>query len=250
MRIANLLELALSLGLECWLIILLFRRDVRRHFPIFFGYTLCTALATVARLLSARHDAAYFYIFWWSEALLLLLSLAALDEVFRWVFEGFHRRWQFRLLYYGTIAALLIITIRNAIVNPPVQTSRLTSLILNTGIAVDLVQAGIVGLFYTLAKLLDVEFRRYAFGIAVGFGASAVGPVIGYLARYEFGTGLDNFFRKTAAVSYILALGLWVTAFIRPEPEEKEWKPPMPPDQMLKEVNSYLKALGISRKKK
>ncbi|MBZ5521365.1 MAG: hypothetical protein LAP21_03810 [Acidobacteriia bacterium] len=245
----NLIELAISLGLEIWLIVLLLRRGVGHHFPVFFAYTLYAVVSTAARLLAVHHYRTYFYVYWWTESPYTLLGFAALNEAFRWVFEGFYRLWWFRLLYYGTIAAFLVIAIRNAMVNPPFKAHPLFSLIVVSGTAVDLVQVGIVGLFYGLTKLLDVEFRRYAFGIAVGFGLSSAGSFIGYWIYYKFGTRFDAFAGNTSAVSYILAVGLWVTAFIRPEPDEKEWMPPMSPEQMLREVEGYLKALGISRKK-
>lgn len=245
---SNLLELTISLCLEVLLMVLLFRRGVRRHFPVFFAYVLVAGPVTAARLVTASHYHLYFYLYWWSNAVLLLLGLAALHEVFRWVYEGFYSFWWFRLLYFGAIAAVLIISIQHALFNPPVQADPLIGLILNIGIAVNLLQAGIAALFGVLAKPFVIEFRRYPFGIAGGFAASSLGPFIGYFVRSVFGNKFDSFTQNASAVAYILALVLWLIAFWRPEPEESAWNPPMPPEEMLRLVRNYLDALGVRRK--
>jgi hypothetical protein len=83
MSISNLAELVISLILEIWLVALLFKRGVRRHFPVFFVFTLYTALLTFARLITISDYRAYFYVYWWTESLFAILSLAALHEVVR-----------------------------------------------------------------------------------------------------------------------------------------------------------------------
>lgn len=250
MSISNLAELAISLILEIWLVALLFKRGVRRHFPVFFAFTLYTALLTFARLVTSSDYRAYFYVYWWTESLFAILSLAALHEAVRWTFEGFYLLWWFRLFYYGTIALVLGVALENAVVSPPVHAHPVIGIILNLSIAVNFVRGGIVALFYVLRRVLVVEFRRYAYGIVVGFGISSAGPLLAYLAFSEFGTKVESFTKNLSAVAYILGVAAWVSAFVRPEPEEKEWEPPMSPEQMLEEVRGYLRALGISRAKR
>lgn len=248
MAIANLIVLGISLGLEIWLLTLLFRRGVRHHFPVFFSYGVFLAPVTLARLLTLTNYPIYFMVFWWTDALLLLLGLAALHEIFRWVYRGFYEFWWFRLVYYGTISLVLLITVRNAVVNPPVQAHPLVGLVLNMGITINLLQAGIAALFAALSKPLAIERRRYPFGIVAGFAASSLGPFVGYFARSIFGKNVDTFTQNASAVTYILALVIWLMAFGKPEPEEIAWTPPMPPDEMLRLVHGYLRVLGARKK--
>jgi hypothetical protein len=249
MPIGNLVRLTISLVLELWLVALLLKRRVHVHFPVFFLFLAYATLTTVARLLTAAHYRIYFYTFWWTEALFLLLSLAALHEVFYWMFEGIYQLWWFRIPYYGTIAFIVVVAIRNAVVNPPVQARPIISMILDVGLGVNLLLAALASLFFILRKLFVVEFRRYAYGMVLGLGISGLGPLLGYLARSEFGTKAEFFTRYSAAVGYILAVAIWISAFNRPEPEEEEWLPPMSPEQMLREVESYLEAMGLAKKR-
>ena len=250
MLVLNLVKLAATLFLEIWLLILLTRRNIRRLFPFFFIYIVLVVPSTAARLAASFHYPTYFYIYWFTEALLLLLSLAALHEVFHWMFEGFYRLWWFQVFYYGTIVVVLTVAVRNAFVSPPVQSHPVISLILDVSIAVNFVRAGIAALFIVLHGLLVVEFRRYAYGIVLGFGISSGGSLIGYLLFSVFGTKLESFTRNLSAVAYIVGLLIWVASFIRPEPEDQEYRPPLDPDQMLEEVQGYLRALGIAKIKK
>ena len=249
MHTSNLIELLVSLVLEIWLVVLVFKRRIRHLFPVFFTFTLYTALVTIARLATAGHYRSYFYVYWCTDALLVIFSLASLHEVFHWVFEGFYRLWWFRLFYYGTITVALAIAVRSAFVSPPVHAHPVISLILDIGIAVNFVLAGIVALFYVLKKLIGIEPTRYAYGIVAGFGISSGGFLIAYLLFSGFGTKVDSFARNAPAVAYILGVAIWVASFIRPEPEEKEWQPPMSPEQMLEEVQGYLRALGLLKRK-
>jgi hypothetical protein len=177
-----------------------------------------------------------------------VLGLAALNEVFRWVYEDFYRLRWFQFLYYGATVLVLLVTVRNAIVNPPVQAHPIISLILDMEITIHFVQVAIVALFSALLKPLFVPFRRYPFGIAAGFGASSTGALIGYFALSVFGTKVQGFTQYASAVSYICALVLWIMAFFRQEPEERAWTPPMPPHEMLRIARGYLGVLRPGRK--
>jgi hypothetical protein len=147
------------------------------------------------------------------------------------------------------MVVVLLLTIRNAMVNPPIQAHPVISLIVSMGITFNLLRAGVAALFGALIKPLAVDVPRYPFGIAAGFAASSVGPFVGYLARSIFGTKVDSFARNTSSMAYTLALIIWIVIFARKEPEEKAWAPPMTPEEMLRVVQGYLRVFR-SRKER
>jgi hypothetical protein len=242
------IEFGITLPLETWLAILLFRRGLHRHFPFFVVYFLAELTSTIARWLTLGHYSWYFYVYWTSNAALAVLGLLALHEVFRSVYQGFYLLWWFRVAYYGTIAFVLAVAVRNAIIHPPMQTYPVIGLIIDAGLAVNILRAGMVALYGFLGGVLNVGFPRYPSGIAVGFLASSIGQFAGYWARSEFGTRLQSFFSYASFVAYLCGLGIWLYAFMRPEADEKDWKPPMAPEEMLRMARSYLGVMGISRK--
>ena len=240
----NFLLIASGLLLYAWLIFLLQRRKLSRVFPLFFAYSVYGAIAELLRLFFASgHYQVYFYLFWWTELGFLILGIAALHEAFRFVFEGFYLLTWFRWMYYSGVAVVLAVSVVNSIFNRPVNVHPLMATILDLGIAINCIQAGIFGLFYLCIKLLKISPGRYPFAIVLGFGISAIGTLVPYVARSEFGKRFEFFIVYAPSVSYYISLAVWLSAFLRPEADEDEWKPPLSPQQMAEEVTQYTRLL-------
>src|SRR5215471_1628092 len=153
MSVVDLLLLASGPVLYTWLAVILGYRRVYSRFPVFFAYNIYAVLATSARLAVSSNGFAYFYVFWWTELGFLLLSIAALHESFRSVFEGFYLVQWFRWFYFGGIVLVVTVSIVNSIFNRPVQVHPLLRIILDVGIPINCILAAIFGLFYASAKL-------------------------------------------------------------------------------------------------
>ncbi|HEY1526144.1 MAG TPA: hypothetical protein VGH51_07895 [Candidatus Angelobacter sp.] len=242
--------LPIALCLEIWLAALLYRRQVYKLAPVFFSYIVISVPVSLVRVLTVQHYVVYFFVYWASELLLILLSIAALNQVFWYTYRGFDAIWWLRPLYYGAILVALGVTIRMAIVSPPVLKHPIFSFILDAAITATMVRGGIVALFAALVKPMVVRFQRYPFGIILGFGFSSVGPSIAYFAFSAFGTKTAGFNNIMASVSYIVALVIWLRIFSLPDTKLTKWEPPIPPEEMWDTVEGYLKALGVSRKRK
>jgi hypothetical protein len=249
-RFIQIATLPVAVCLEVWLSLLLYRRRVYKQSPVFVSYIVASVLVSLVRVLTVNHYQVYYVVYWASELLLILLSLAALNEVFWYTYRGFDSIWWLRPLYYGAILVALGVTIRMAIVSPPVSNDPLVSFTLDAEIAANIVRAGIVALFAALDKPMAVRFQRYPFGIILGFGVSSIGPSIAYFAFSAFGTKVVRSTDLISIVSYIVALVIWLRIFSLPDTRLTKWEPPIPPEEMWDTVEGYLKALGVSRKRK
>jgi len=222
---------------------LLFRRRAYRSFTFFVGYQVYSTLATAARLLVSSHSEGYFWVFWGTELGFLVLAIAASTEVFIRVFYGFYRLPWFRWFYFGGIGITLAIVGINMLLYAPVKVHPFVGRILRFGIVINGIQAAIFALFFLLVKVLDIEFRRYPFGIALGLGIASVGTLIPYVARSIFGTELENFILYAPTVTYFMSLLVWLSAFLKSEPEDDAMNPPMRPEEMAEEVGQYVAVL-------
>ena len=214
------------------------------------SYISISAVSSLARFVVIPFLYVRFFVYWSSELLLIMLSLAALNQVFWWAYDDMREFWWFRWLYYGAILAALGVTIRMAIVSPTVQEHPLISFILDAEIAANMVRAGIVALFEVMVNPMAVRFQRYPFGIILGFGASSLGPILAFFVIYISGTKYEHPAKTFAALSYIVALVIWLRIFSLPDTEPKEMKPPIPPEEMQSTLDGYLEAMGFSRKRK
>jgi hypothetical protein len=247
---SSLITLVVALCLEIWLSVLLYRRCVYKLAPVFFSYIAASVIVSLARLVTINYPGIYYHLYWASELLLILLSLSALDQVFWLTYAPVRYLWWFRLLYYGAIFIALVVTIRQAIVSPPFPGFPEISFIVDAEITANLVRAGIVALFAAMVNPMAVRFQRYSFGIILGFGASSIGPVLAFLVISVFGTKYAYGARLFSALSYIVALIMWLRIFSLPDTKLTRIEPPIPPEEMWGTMDKYLEAFGIPRKRK
>jgi hypothetical protein len=240
MRSFDILLAVVALASAVALLCLLIRRRLASEFPFFFLYLSASVTFPVIKLAVSGSYAVFFIVSWATEAIYILLALLALHEVFRKVFAAFYKNRWFWLFFPLVVIAIFTIAIAYNLGSPPVQASRLISLILTLGTAVSLVQIAIFGLFFILVWFHGIRWRDYPFSIVVGFAIIAVGSLWGNWSRSVFGTRFNRFFGYAPAVAYIIAVIVWLDAFLRP-PSVPEWKLRITPEQLLEEVGEYSK---------
>jgi hypothetical protein len=243
MYLGYVLLFASGLLLYVWLTLILLHHRVYEQFPVFFTYNVYAVFTGAARFIAFYIDGTYFYVYWWSELGFLMLSIAAIHEAFRSVFEGFYLLAWFRWVYFGGIAVVLISSVNYSIFNPPLEVHPLFGIVLGFGIPINCILAAIFALFYISTKALNVSFRRHAFAIALGFGISAVGTLIPYVVRSVFGKKMETFVIYAPSVAYYLALLVWLSAFYRQQSGGSEKAPALQPEQMAEEIRQYTRIL-------
>jgi hypothetical protein len=225
--------------LQVCLAALLVRRRIPRLFPMFFAYVAFSAIAAVAKLCVYSDYRTYYFVYWGTDAVAVLLSILALLEVFRWIFALFWLSWWYRGFLYGSILLVLGLAIANAVLNPPAHMHPLGALIYSSGIVLNFMQLSIFAVFWLLSKHLQIGFRRYAFGIMLGFGLSSFGTLFAGVLRSGFGTNFTAVSTYIPAVAYILAFGFWLHVFWRKEPPETERELPLTPEELAEQIKRY-----------
>ena len=127
----------------------------------------------------------------------------------------------------------------------------LMATIISLGIAVGFLQVGMFALFFLLVKFFHMRWRQHAFGIVLGFGIIACGDLAAFLLRSEFGTKFNFYVQLTYPIAYIIAVGVWLAAFLPPQPDHplKDWVPPLTPEEMVTELRQYTRAVkGVLRR--
>ena len=228
----------------CLALILLLRRLFRR-FPFFGAYTLFAVGAEVCRLafilLHQQNTLRYFYLYWSLEAIYAALGFAAIREVFRYVFENFFALRWFKLLLPSVATVMLAISVLIATLHRGVDMGPVEKGILTLQIAVRCLQLGVFILIFWLARLFDLDYRQYAFGIAAGFGIAAAGILLGTLVRTALGLKFIIFFQYISAVSYCVAVTVWLASFIRAEPDDpfRDFRHLFTPELFLAQLHRY-----------
>lgn len=238
-------ELALAIGgivLQVGVCLLIAsRRQTRNRFPAFLTYNAFEALSGIAGLAISGRAAVYFFVYWTSHTLSLVLSFLAVYEVIDVVFKNFRRLNWFKFLFpLIALAALILASARNLLI-PTTGGYPLFNTIVSLEIAVQFLQIFVLFLFFVLIRFFRMRRQQYAVGIALGFGISAAGSLVVFLLRSEFGTKLDPVVRSTPPIAYTLALVVWLATFLTPEPAHPlQGKVlALTPEEMLAEIKQY-----------
>ena len=230
--------------LQSLLAILMLRRGAQKRYRFFFVYTVFAVVAEITKfsLLNPRASTwTFFWVAWGSEAIYAVLGFLAIYEVFRNVFENFHQLAWFKFLLPITAAMMLGIAVLIPIVHRAVDTEPLLEGIFALQIAVRCLQLGVFFLIFFLARVFDLDYRQYAFGIAAGFGIAAAGILLGTLVRTGLGLKFLMFFKYIPSMAYCIAVTVWLASFVRAEPEDpfRDFRHLFTPELFLGQLERY-----------
>lgn len=209
--------------LQSVLAILMVWRGTYRRFRFFFVYTLFAIVAEITKFAvydPQKNTWTNFWISWGSEAIYAVLGFLAIYEVFRYVFENFHHLAWFKFLLPVTGTIMLSIAVLIPVVHRAVDTDSLLKGIFALQVAVRCLQLGVFFLIFLLARIFDLDYRQYAFGIAAGFGIAVIGTLLGTLVRTGLGLKFLIFFKYFPHVAYLMAVTVWLASFVRAEPDD------------------------------
>jgi hypothetical protein len=222
MWLSTILWLAPAL-LQGWIAILMLRRGTHKSYRFFFSYTIFAIAATLAKFLltePGKNTWLSFWVAWGCEGVYAVLGFLAIYEAFGHVFENFHHLTWFKYLLPVTAAVMLSIAVLIPLVHPAVDTEPLLQGIFALKKAVRCLQLGVFFLIFLLARVFNLDYRQYAFGIAAGFGIASAGILLGTLVRTGLGLKFLIFFRYVSSVAYCMAVAVWLASFLRVEPED------------------------------
>jgi len=243
MWLSTILWLAPAL-LQGWIAILMLRRGTHKKYRFFFSYTIFAIIAALAKFLltePGKNTWLSFWVAWGCEGIYAVLGFLAIYEAFGRVFENFHHLTWFKYLLPVTAAVMLSIAVLIPIVHPAVDTEPLLEGIFALQVAVRCLQLGVFFLVFLLARVFDLDYRQYSFGIAAGFGIAAAGILLGTLVRTGLGLKFLIFFRYVPSVAYCMAVTVWLVSFVRVEPEDpfRDFRHLFTPELFLGRLERY-----------
>lgn len=206
-----------NLLVNAWLLIILYRQNVRKQLPWFVSYIAWGFLSACAALIGwLVSSTLYVALYWWLESVSVILVVGAVRESFLRIFMGFTAMRWFRWTVWGVIIAVVIYSAWKAIYAPPVQGSRLAVFVIGAefmfrwGIAA-------IGLLSTVLMFVLEEPQGSREDLVVtGFGIVSLGVIANVLIVSLFGTRYIFFSQYLPSVGYFVAVFLWIWAFSRP----------------------------------
>jgi hypothetical protein len=230
--------------LQSWIAILMLRRGTQKSYRFFFSYTVFAIAAELTKFLLSepgKNTWLSFWVGWGCEGIYAVLGFLAIYEVFGHVFENFQHLIWFKYLLPITAVIMLGIAILIPIVHRAVDTEPLLEGIFALQVAVRCLQLGVFFLIFLLARIFNLDYRQYAFGIAAGFGIAVAGILLGTLVRTGLGLKFLMYFRYVPSVAYCMAVTVWLVSFIRVEPDDpfRDFRHLFTPELFLGRLEKY-----------
>ena len=234
-----------------WLLIIVYRRDVRKQLPWFALYVFWELLLSCTQLILLSIDRQlYARAFWWMEAVGIALIVAAVRESFLRIFQGFTRIAGFRWSVWTVIGAVVAYSAWKVTYAPPLQTSRLFAFVFG---AEFFFRWGIVGIAFLttiLSFLLKEPMNTREDAVVTGFGLTSLAFVV-YVASFSiFGTKYIFLTKYLPSVGYFLAVFWWIWVFSRPVAEFGFKELGMGPEDIRKELRRYREHVEEMMRKK
>jgi hypothetical protein len=197
--------------------IVMLRRKLVAIFPVFFTYSVLVPARETLLLFVRNHRNAYSTIYFFTEAILVALSLGVIYEVIWHLIRPywFLRRFAFRFFWIVAAVALALGLIMflssswSVRPNPP-----LLEIIILAERSVRFLHACWLIVLVLLMSRLGLTWQYYAVGIAIGFGVYAASD----LALLELRAHLHLITGETLALlnstAYNVAVMIWALYFV------------------------------------
>ncbi len=202
--------------------VFMFQRREYRRLPLFFSYNIYWVLANLllygVRFLSYR---TYFYCYWCTEPISVLLSFGIIQELFRAMFR--HRE---GLKDFGTILfrwAIVIMVIMGFVLassnSGAFERLKFLRLVLSMERSVQLMMLGLLLFLLAFSSHLGVTWKHQTYGITAAWGFNSLVELTLYTqhARISLAYSVFNFIHL---VAYDLMLVAWLCYMAAPEPKE------------------------------
>jgi len=200
-----------------WLLVVIHRQGVRRHLPWFALYVVWAVILqstqVVVWILSPRW---YVAVYWWMEAVAVVLIVGAVRESFLRIFRGFTEMPWFRWTVSGVIGSIVVYSAWRVTYHPPAQSDRLAAFVLGSEFLFRWGIFGIALLTTALSVLVQEPMNTREDGVVTGFGIASFGFLIYVLTRSLFGTKYTFLTKYAPSVGYFGAVFLWIWVFSRP----------------------------------
>ena len=162
--------------LQAALAVVMRRRKLDQTYPFFFSYVVfqIVAFALIFPFRAERFYEIFFYSYWATTAVSVVLGFKVIHEIFLDVFRPYHTLrdlgsvlFKWAGLVMLMVAAVMAASVRGGGDDP------LVSGILTLQRSVRVVQCGLVLFLLVFSRYLGINWRQKSFGVALGFGTLA-----------------------------------------------------------------------------
>lgn len=195
------------------------RRNLFREAPWFLAYTISHVIRFAVLFIAHKVSyTVYFYTYWPAEGIDALLTLAVIQEIYDRAFHPFGvlRHLSAILFRWATVILLIVMVLVGATANGTEQ-DRIVAGLLVLDRSACFVQCGLLFLLFIFKDAVGLAWTNLSRGIALGLAIVSGSTAITLTVRAYSYRGLDPVFSLILAITYDLAIFVWVVVALRSE---------------------------------
>lgn len=208
-----------GLVLQSVLALVLIAKRFWGRFPLFTAYSLFNLVGTAVCFLVRSKATLYFYTFWISEGIAIVLGLAVVFEVFQHLFSiHIGLRKLATIVLHTSIVVLIVGGILVAMLQSSGMASRLVNAILTMAEGARIVEVGLLLSLFVFSTVFGLHWRQHIFGIALALGINTAVELVVLAMHVHFGIRSAPALSVVRLVSFSAALLIWTGYILVPEP--------------------------------
>lgn len=206
-----------SMGAQVLLIAALLIKRIWQKFPAFSAYITFNLAGEAITYTIFGKGIMHFYAFWICEAIVIVLSLMAVWEIFTNLFSP-HPALQklSRIIFYVTVTGLMLLAIGVLYM----QSGNAKGIADGVSLAAEaarMVEVGLIMFLFLSSSAFGLHWRQNTFGIVLGLGMyAAVELTIMALMNYLGPAAIDSL-SLVRGLAFIFSLFIWLGYLLAPE---------------------------------
>ena len=196
------------------------RRKLHLEFPFFFNYALFQVIAFVVEF-PLRNWTNYFYVYWTTSALSIIVSFAVLLEIFKDAFRPYEALRDLSIILFRWCALVVLLVAGMWAITSwhTDQIDNITNGIVLVERSVRMMQCGLVFFMLLFSEYLGISRRNVLFGISVGFGFFAAVNLL-VMTASQHPTALSRAaLSRISGGAYIVSTLIWLAYTALPAKE-------------------------------
>ena len=204
----------------------MFRNRLYREFPYFFNY-VAFQIVSFAVEFPLRNWSNFFYVYWTTTALSIVVTFAVLLEIFKDAFRPYEALRDLSVILFRWCALVVLLVVGMWAINSwhGDQIDNLTSTILMVERSVRMMQCGLVLFMLLFSEYLGLSRRNFVFGVALGFGFfAAVNMLVMTAFTHDTVISHGNL-RRLNSAAYLVSALVWGVYSMLPVTSRQAAKP-------------------------
>jgi hypothetical protein len=225
MKVPHAITVALWIApivIQSIIVIVMLHRKLVEIFPVFFTYNVLVPAREILLLFVRNHLDLYSRIYWFSEAIVVALSLGVIYEVIWHLIRpySFLRRFAFGFFWIVAAVALALGLIMFLSSSRSGQRDPLFEIIILVERSVRFLQACWLIVLVLLMSRLGLTWQYYAVGIATGFGVYSASDLALLELRAHLHLITDGTLVLLNSTAYNVAITIWALYFVPSRPRK------------------------------